>query len=1344
MISYAFASLAHVRILLVPVGQIPRATFDAYAAEIRSFESIRLGDIPGDAKDERARFMPSPLSGGYLHLSFPSHPSLHAHSPLSLFRPSHFNLGIIGIAACSSSHPLSSASEQFENALAEISPEAFTFPLAKTCFAFQDDEEPNVGLGENPPGLAIIPNAMGNKKLYIGTLLADLCSQILGEFGRLVHILETPLGNEYLNATLFPILPAAAEMPFALDSNSHLFQTSFSAHSSQSELIVSHLSSPANNGISRNSSTAGLQRHSTLGPPPVKKRISAVGTTSSHARLYKVYGDFFLLAGRTQDAKIWYQEALNLFKTGMDPVWQASAMEGLAVIYVLDSWAAGQGLQASISDTKDPWMEINEQLSQAVAIYLKASVPSDTPQDYSLLAFVYTSAVLRQTSLLFCVWSSKGWGALAFASMLQPGATSYWQKVISDNSWINLERLSVITGITRSQIASTVSQAHGPWLLHLGPQERLVVLHSIANIYSCIGYRRKEAYVLREVISCIMDLVVCGRDEDYQLRRSDVGSAGLVVRTSGLQNGDDNTPTGNGSLAFRPNENMQGNQSVLRVLTYACKTLGVDLESVSVAAPPNAEEEGNVDLDIVPFEALSLAESLNKSFGWPELQVGVVREAIAVAEALPDQLAVARFALSALKTMHSILVTNDQCHLYQTASRALAITRRRGDASMIEYWAGHPVQSIAVLPLPSHRIPAEKPISLLATNYSMPRAISIISGSDNDLFLYNPRKSVNTPGKTIIVQNELAELVITLRNPFVFELELHNVSLITSGVEVECSIISSITIPANSVHSVTVSATAKKPGLLTLKGCTVHALNGAPKRFFLPVSTETEEEYQSRRQSMMICESGRTKYQGLDSRPWDKGGKRFTSFLSPSKLKTRFLECLVVPEQPLLRLRWTSLTHAAVMLYNGEKSTIRLTLENVSTLPIDFLTLSFEDSTTAPAREALAEGQLDVFEIYETEYDLIHQQAFLWNRDKEVKVIGPGQKIVVSVACFGKAKCTSATVRVSYAYARRNDEPGATPEIFYTRQLSYPMTVTVYHMLECHDMSVMPLDAFSDIHDDTLQKDGDPHEWCLFSIEVRNTYGLPFEVAFDRTRQADAPDATARSVVPPGSTILLPIRRFRLPDDVISRPIPTLSDRQFVVSKSSLSDAEEKAQRELFWYREELLDIIRGRWKEANGSRNGDLSLRQQRMTTHMLNALKTDLIRIDLSPVRCCPEETAVELSGGKFIVAPNTVMSMVAKVTNTGPSTLAMMLNLSTSPEDHVLLQGSLTDIALCRVESGQSQVVEVPLCFLSAGYFEIAVEARQLGIMGEKRRTGVARLRAIVKDDDDSLRTTFSDLH
>lgn len=55
-------------------------------------------------------------------------------------------------------------------------------------------------------------------------------------------------------------------------------------------------------------------------------------------------------------------------------------------------------------------------------------------------------------------------------------------------------------------------------------------------------------------------------------------------------------------------------------------------------------------------------------------------------------------------------------------------------------------------------------------------------------------------------------------------------------------------------------------------------------------------------------------------------------------------------------------------------------------------------------------------------------------------------------------------------------------------------------------------------------------------------------------------------------------------------------------------------------------------------------------MTTHMLNALKTDLTRVDLSLERCCPEESAVKLSHGKFIVAPNTVVNMVVRITNTG----------------------------------------------------------------------------------------------
>lgn len=205
MDSYAFASLAHVRILLLPVGAIPRSTFEKCAAEIRSFEEIRLGDIPSDKKDERgrpgqmyfctsilfpalARFMPNPLSTGHLHLSFPSHPPPPSHASLSLLRPSHFTLAVIGVAACSHTDSLSDILAQFNALLSEIFPPGSIYPMAKNCFVFElGDGNANLNLGDNLPGLIVIPNLMGNKKLYIGTLLADLCSHIIGEFGVVVR-----------------------------------------------------------------------------------------------------------------------------------------------------------------------------------------------------------------------------------------------------------------------------------------------------------------------------------------------------------------------------------------------------------------------------------------------------------------------------------------------------------------------------------------------------------------------------------------------------------------------------------------------------------------------------------------------------------------------------------------------------------------------------------------------------------------------------------------------------------------------------------------------------------------------------------------------------------------------------------------------------------------------------------------------------------------------------------------------------------------------------------------------------------------------------------------------------
>lgn len=131
--------------------------------------------------------MPNPLASGHIHLSYPSHPPSAVHSALSVFRPSDFPLGLIGVASCSQTDSLNDILAHFNAARNELFPPGSTYPLATNCFVFEEsDDNTQLNLGDTLPGLVVIPSMMGNKQIYVGTLLADLCSNILGEFATMV------------------------------------------------------------------------------------------------------------------------------------------------------------------------------------------------------------------------------------------------------------------------------------------------------------------------------------------------------------------------------------------------------------------------------------------------------------------------------------------------------------------------------------------------------------------------------------------------------------------------------------------------------------------------------------------------------------------------------------------------------------------------------------------------------------------------------------------------------------------------------------------------------------------------------------------------------------------------------------------------------------------------------------------------------------------------------------------------------------------------------------------------------------------------------------------------------
>lgn len=319
--------------------------------------------------------MPAPMSSGYLHLSYPSHPPPPWHTSLSLFRISHFPLGVIGIADCSNPDtPLTSVLAEFHAALDQCCPAESAFPLTSRCYAFEEgDENSQVNMASSDPQLVVIPSVMGNKQVYVGTLISELCAEILSNFANLVRdvgperdttrslllnrqakALESASGITALNSQQLPVISRSDDL------GGHFMQYSFGLPKKSRPSTISHSSSlnsissmrdsmdTVSNGIRPHPhrATTGTPTPSASGltavnsSPASKKRTTTYMSATSNGRLGKIVADMYLLSGRTSDAVQWYVESLAQIRGPQDMIWQASALEGMCLAEVLDLWSA--------------------------------------------------------------------------------------------------------------------------------------------------------------------------------------------------------------------------------------------------------------------------------------------------------------------------------------------------------------------------------------------------------------------------------------------------------------------------------------------------------------------------------------------------------------------------------------------------------------------------------------------------------------------------------------------------------------------------------------------------------------------------------------------------------------------------------------------------------------------------------------------------------------------------------------------------------------------------------------------------------------------------------------------
>ena len=81
-----------------------------------------------------------------------------------------------------------------------------------------------------------------------------------------------------------------------------------------------------------------------------------------------------------------------------------------------------------------------------------------------------------------------------------------------------------------------------------------------------------------------------------------------------------------------------------------------------------------------------------------------------------------------------------------------------------------------------------------------------------------------------------------------------------------------------------------------------------------------------------------------------------------------------------------------------------------------------------------------------------------------------------------------------------------------------------------------------------------------------------------------------------------------------------------------------------------------------------------------------------------------------------------------------LVFTVDLEVEPAEHVVHEGILTDLAIGRLDGGESKEVETALCFIAYGYFEIFAQVRAFDTSHVDTRAGLGRLIVIVRDDND----------
>lgn len=530
----------------------------------------------------------------------------------------------------------------------------------------------------------------------------------------------------------------------------------------------------------------------------------------------------------------------------------------------------------------------------------------------------------------------------------------------------------------------------------------------------------------------------------------------------------------------------------------------------------------------------------------------------------------------------------------------------------------------------------------------------------------------------LLVQDEVFTLLVKVQNPFQFDIEINEVSIRTDE-EVQVETIANnnqnhFTINGDSVTTIRVAVRPLNYGNLKIIGAEVKVSN-CEKQFFKIISKEKYQVLEKIKKCGIEANLPSNKKKANTVSNLIKGDN--ASDKVANRVEFKNLNLVVITPQPILSLIDLSLNNGWIMLLEGEKSSFKILLKNLSNIKINYLAFSFLDSTIEPLTKALQSKDLPINEIYEIEYYLLKRKPLRIQKSEinKLKFIKPLDFLSLTFDIKGKRGMRDAQIILDYGnqFTRdsnpANDDKACQFSNFF-RRISIPISVTVSPSVELAGCDLIPLfNNVNELNEEKIniinaqnvsnklvqdmkelaleqkniwsylnKRTTKISEYCLLVIDLRNSWNQKFRVTlnssdfvfptseeFDNASDhekasfgSDKDSYIVSETIAPGHTerFILPIKRIEFSTEYLERSIPSLRNKQFIVQDNRYTKEEFKYIREAFWYRKELLRHIKGRWVEDGSKREGYIELRGIRLSQRMVSVLRIEKIGIEMSLV--------------------------------------------------------------------------------------------------------------------------------